>query len=174
MKTRILRILGLCLMSVVLATIAKAEGPKEGQWTMTMVTKMDNMPPAMAAAMKQMQNLPPEAMAAMKEAQAKSGVQMDFNAQGGATITVTQCVTNQNPLPKQMKDCQQTHETNGDTVTFHASCSHGGIQSESSGSMTYTGDSMQGQIKSHTQMPGGALDQTIDITGEYVGPCPQA
>ena len=38
------------MMSLLLVTAARAEGFKEGQWKMTMNTKMDNMPPEMANA----------------------------------------------------------------------------------------------------------------------------
>jgi len=171
MKKCAVVILGLFLIFVIYTKTANAQGLKEGQWSMSMVTKMENMPPQMAAAMQQMKNMPPQALAAMKQAQAKAGIQMTWDDQG-MTVTSKQCITNQNPIPMQQKGCQETHEINGGTVTFNVTCSQNGVQAESSGSMTYQGDSMNGTIKTHTQTPGTSMDQTMDITGQYLGPCP--
>ena len=60
-------ILGVVIIFTAFMTAARAEGFKEGKWAMTMVTKMENMPPEMAAAMKQMQNMPPEEQAMMQQ-----------------------------------------------------------------------------------------------------------
>jgi hypothetical protein len=166
-------VLGLMFVFI---TLGRAQGLKEGQWSMTMVTKMDNMSPQMVAAMKQMENMPPEAKAAMQQMQQKMGVSMSADGQG-VTITATHCITNQNPVPKYIKNkdmedrCQQTHEINGNTVTFHSNCNYNDTQIESSGNMTYSDGSMQGEIKSHQTRAGKTIDSTVDITGQYVGPC---
>ena len=166
-------VLGLML---VFMTIGRAQGLKEGQWSMTMVTKMDNMSPEMAAAMKQMENMPPEAKAMMQQMQQRMGVSMSADGQG-MTITTSHCITNQNPVPKYMKNkdmedrCQQTHEINGNTVIFHSTCNYNDTQIESNGNMTYSDDTMQGEIKSHQTHAGKTIDSTVDITGRYVGPC---
>jgi hypothetical protein len=92
----------------------------------------------------------------------------------GMAITVTQCITKQNPVPNHVKNpeyCQQTHDFNGNTVNFHMTCDRNNTQIESSGRMTYTGDSMQGEIKTHQVTSGKAMDSTVDITGQYLGPC---
>ena len=95
------------------------------------------------------------------------------------TVTITHCLTKQSPVPHFTKDdkmakyCQQTHNFQGNTVTFHTSCSHGDLQMDSTGSMTYTGDSMQGHVKSHQVEGGKPIDATINITGQYLGACDQ-
>src|SRR5580698_7811549 len=87
MKTSILIILGMfCLFMS--TQQAKADDFKEGKWTMTMVTHMNNESPEMAKAMQQMQNLPPQVQAMMKA----RGIQMSGNGQD-MTITVTHCLT---------------------------------------------------------------------------------
>jgi len=138
-------ILGVFLMCMA-AAAAKADDLKEGKWTMTMVTHMDNMPPEMAG----------------------NGQDMK--------ITATNCLSRQNPVPKFSRSanmdnyCQQTHDTHGNTVTFHMTCNHNDFQMESSGSMTYTGDTMQGHVKSHQAQAGGqSMDTSVDITGQYMG-----
>jgi len=83
-------------------------------------------------------------------------------------------LTKKNPIPshaKSMEDCKQTHEINGDTVSFQVTCDRNDFQMESSGTMTYSGDSMQGHIKSHQVRKGKAMDSSIDISGQYLGPC---
>ena len=56
---------------------------------------------------------------------------------------------------------------NGNTVNFHTTCKHDDMQMEATGNMTYTGDSMDGHIKSHESRAGKSMDSTIDITGKY-------
>jgi hypothetical protein len=150
----------------------KADDFKEGKWTMTMVTHMDRMSPEMAQAMQQMQNLPPQVQAMMQS----HHVQMGANGQD-MTITVTHCVTKQNPIPKYTKNakmdnyCQQSHDIQGNTVNFHVTCDHNDFQMESTGTMTYSGDSMQGHIKNHQVEHGQSMDSTISVTGQYQGAC---
>ena len=175
MQKYFLGTLSLLVMFIAFSVVAGAQESrfKEGKWSMTMVTKMENMSPDMAAAMKQMENMPPEAKAAMQQMQEKMGVQMSGNGQG-MTMTTTHCITKQHPVPNQtesMEGCQQTHEINGDTVNFHLTCDRSDFQMESTGSMTYTGDTMQGHIKSHQVRASRTMDSTIDVTGQYLGPC---
>jgi len=169
MKKFVLVMAVFCVLAVVFTVRATADGIKEGKWTMTMVTKMDGLPPEAAAAMKQMQNLPPEAAAMMQ----KMNVQVGAGPGGGISTTVTQCITNQNPVPKSKRteDCQETHDKNGNTVNFHVTCNKQDFQMDSTGNVTYTGDSMVGHIKSHETAKGRNMDATIDISGQYLGPC---
>lgn len=143
MKKGILVVGGIFMMMAVFITPARADF-KEGKWAMTMVTKMDtsNMPPQMAAML---------------------GNPM--------TITNTACVTHQNPVPKQHSGCQGTHQINGDTVTFNATCSSGSAVINSSGTFTYQGDSMNGHIQTSQSGGGRTINSTVDITGQYAGPC---
>ncbi len=151
---------------------AKAEDFKEGKWSMTMVTHMDTASPEMAQAVQQMQNLPPQVQAMMKA----RNIQINGNGQD-MTISVTHCLTKQNPVPNYTKNqkmdnyCQQTHDIQGNTVNFHMTCNHDNFQMESTGTMTYSGDNMQGHIKNHQVEGGQPIDSTINITGQYVGAC---
>lgn len=171
MRIRLSMVLGFFILSSLFMTAARAGGFKEGKWAMTMVMKMDNMSPQMAAEMQQMQNLPPQVQAMMKA----KGIQMGGNGQG-MTMSITQCLTNNNPIPKQNKaqtddHCQSTHEMDGNTVKFHSTCNYNNTQMESSGEMTYTGDSMTGHLKNHEVTGGNPTDSSIDISGQYQGPC---
>jgi Protein of unknown function (DUF3617) len=171
MKINISIILGLFLVCISVSP-AKADGFKAGKWSMTMVTHMDSMSPEMAQAMQQMQNMPPQVQAMMQA----HHVQMGANGQDMA-ITVTNCLTDQNPVPKYKNDakmnsyCQQTHDFQGNTVHFHMNCNHSNFQMDSSGSMTYEGDSVHGHIKSHEVEDGQPMDSSITITGQYLGAC---
>jgi hypothetical protein len=133
---------------------------------------MNNMSPEMEKAMSQMQNLPPQVQAMMKQ----RGIQMSGNGQD-MTVTVTHCLTKQNPVPHYTKDpnmanyCQQTHTMTGDTVNFTMNCNHNDFQMTSSGSMTYNGDTMAGNITSHESNSGHSMDSTISMTGQYLGAC---
>ena len=154
-----------------LATTANADGIKEGKWSMTMVTKMEGMAPEMADAMKEMENMPAEAKA-MMQGMPGMNFQMGGDAQG-ITTTVTQCVSNKNPVPENnaAENCQQTHEIDGSTVNFHVTCDGKHEQTDSTGRVTYAGDSMEGEIKSHQKSDGQSTDAVIQITGKYLGPC---
>ena len=112
--------------------------------------------------------MPPEARAMM----GNMGVQMGGNAQG-MTTTTTQCITNQNPVPnaKTSENCQETHEMNGNTINFHVTCNGSDTQMDSTGQVTYNGDSMEGQVKSHQVEHGQSMDASIQITGRYLGSC---
>ena len=172
MKNSVLVTIWFLVLCVGYVSTVKAEGIKEGQWSMMMVTKMEGMPPEAAKAMKEMENMPPEVAAMMQKMSGKMGMQVSGGAQGLST-TVTQCITNQNPVPdaKMPKNCKQTHSMNGHTVDFHVTCNSPDMQMDSTGHVTYTGDSMAGQINSHEISKGKSTDVTIDISGKYLGPC---
>ena len=146
----------------------RAQGIKEGKWSMTMVTKMEGMDQESAEAMKDMENMSPEEKAMMQQMMGGMNIQMKGNS-SGITTTVSQCISNQNPVPDMSsgKDCQETHTIDGNTVNFEVVCSDG----KSSGQVTYQEDSMNGVIKSHEMVEGKETDVTIEIKGQYEGPC---
>jgi hypothetical protein len=158
----------LALMGICFA----AEGPtfKEGKWSITTVIKMDGnsaQAAEMQKAMKEMENMPPAAREMMKKMQGSGG---------GMKTTNTQCISNNNPVPnmnagKDKNSCQQTHDVRGNTVTFHSVCKEPDGQVEVNGEMTFTGDTMKGTIKSHQLRKGEAVDTTIEMSGNYLGPC---
>lgn len=171
--------LGIVVLALVGICFA-ADGPqfKEGKWTITTVLKMggnSGQAAEMEKAMKELENLPPAAREMMKKMQ---GGQMSMGTQGGGLkTTITQCITNKNPVPKMNKGkdasaCEETHDIKGNTVTFHSICKEKDGQVEVNGKMTYTGDTMEGQMKSHqVNKEGQATDATIDLSGKYIGPC---
>lgn len=143
---------------------------------MTMVSHMDNLPPEMAKAIQQMQDMPPEVQAQAQAAMKADNVQVSESGHD-TTITVIQCLTKENPVlhnsqnDKNDKYCQHTHHFQGNTVTFHTTCSNDNLQFDSSGSTTFTGDTMHGSVKSHHVEGGKPIDATINITGKYLGAC---
>jgi hypothetical protein len=149
MKKFVLGALGFLVMGLIFTAVAsEEEGLKEGKWTMTMVTKMEG--------------LPPEAAAAMAQAGAP-----------GMTTTVTQCITHENAIPntKMPPECEQTVQRNGNTFNYHITCNKPDNQMEQTGEVTYSGDTMQGLVKSHQTNAGSSMDMTIQISGQYIGPC---
>lgn len=164
--------LGASIAVVVFAYTARAaQGIKEGQWSMTMVIQADGMGDEAANAMKEMENMPPEQRAMMQ--QMMGGMNMGARGQGmGMTMKSSQCITNDHPVPQrdEQKDCQETHSIKGNTVQFDVVCS----DSTSSGQVTYKNDSMNGTIKTTQTEHGKATNATINISGQYEGPCAQA
>jgi hypothetical protein len=146
----------------------RAQGIKEGKWTMTMVTKMGEMDQESADAMKEMEKMSPEEQAMMKQMMGGMNVQMGGKS-AGVTTTVSQCISDQDPVPDMSsgEDCQETHTIAGNTVHFEEVCS----DSKSTGQVTYGEETMSGVIKSQQMVDGKVSDVTIEISGQYVGPC---
>ncbi len=189
LQTAILLMTG--VVFITLTAIAE-ESLKEGKWEMTMVSKMDNLPPELANAMNQLQgqldyhngkmtattpfssspvNLPiPKNNPA---AAAQADYHMVTNNQG-MTITSTSCVTNNNPIPdtKTPPGCAPPEiQRNGNTIDYHGVCHNKNFEVDSTGHITYTGNTMQGLIKTRQTVQGRNMDSTIQITGKYIGPC---
>ena len=154
--------------SIVFVVGLRAQSIKEGKWSMTMVTKMGGMDQQSAESMKEMENMSPEEKAMMQQMMGGMNIQMNSNG-AGMTTTVSQCISSQDPVPntKRDEDCQETHTMDGNTVNFEVVCK----DSKSTGQVTYKEDSMSGVIKSHQTADGQPTDVTIDIKGQYVGPC---
>ncbi len=150
------------ILTVVFIQEARAEGIKEGKWSITVVTKVQGMEGQAAEAAKAMEDMSPEEKAMMQ--QMMGGMGMNAN---GITTTITKCVTNENPVPETEENCHETHSINGNTVNFETICD----DSKSTGQVTYEGDSMRGTINSHATIGGQETDSTIEISGQYVGPC---
>ena len=164
--------LGASIAVVVFTYTARAaQEIKEGQWSMTMVIQADGMGDEAAKAMKEMEQMSPEDRAMMH--QMMGGMHIAARGQGmGITMKSSQCITNDNPVPKrdEQNDCQETHSINGNTVQFDVVCP----DSTSNGQVTYQNDSMKGTIKTTQTERGKATDVTMDISGQYEGPCTQA
>ena len=164
-------ILAMGVVSVGVVTFViglRAQGIKEGKWSMTMVTKMEGMEQDSAAAMKEMENMSPEDKAMMQQMMGNMNIKMNGNS-AGITTTITKCVSNQNPVPdmNNSEGCKETHSMDGNTVSFEVVCK----ESTSTGQVTYKDDSMEGVVKSHQMVDGKETNATIEISGKYVGPC---
>ena len=150
----------------------RAQSIQEGKWSMTTTIRMEGMDDEAAQAMAEMENMTPEEKAMMESMM--GGMKFGGAPGGGAgmTITNTQCVTNDNPVPEgeDEEDCQKTHTTNGNAVHFEVVCD----DSHSTGDITYEDDTMTGTIQSTTTESGTEETVTIDISGQYVGPCEDA
>jgi hypothetical protein len=156
-----------------LASVASADGIKEGQWSMTTVIHMEGMDNQEAEAMKEMENMSPEEKALMQKMMGSMGMKMGGAGGGmGMSTTTTQCISNDDPVPdaNNEENCKQTHTMNGNTVNFEVVCA----KSHSTGKVTYKNDSMKGTIQSTSTENGQEKNVTLDISGEYVGPCGQA
>ena len=166
----ILSTFAMCVMAAVFAIGVRAEGVKAGQWSMTMVTKMEGMSEEMNEAMKEMENMSAEEKAMMQKMMGNMNVQMGAGSQG-ITTTITQCVSNDHPVPtmENDEDCEETHTIDGNTVKFEMACK----SSKSTGEVTYNNDAMEGQIQSQQIENGKEVNATIELSGQYLGPCPQ-
>ena len=153
---------------LVLAGGAHAAGIKEGKWSMTTTIQMDGMDAQAAQAMQDMENLPPDQQAMMQ--QMMGGMKIGGPVGGrGMSTTRTQCITNDHPVPEANNEngCQQTHAIKGNAVNFEVVCEN----SRSTGQVTYHNDSMNGTITSTQTEHGQPTTTTINISGQYVGPC---
>ena len=169
MKKIILTAVMLFAGIVIFSAGANAQGIKEGKWSMTMVTKMEGaQSEEMAQAMKEMENMSAEDKAMMQQMMGGMNIQMGAGG-AGMTTTITQCLTNENPVPENntKENCRETHSMEGSTVKFEEVCD----DSKSTGEVTYDNDSMQGMIKSEQTENGQVTNAAIELTGQYVGPC---
>ena len=155
---------------------ARAEGIKAGKWSITSSYKTGDIPPEYAANLKMMENMTPEMKQmmdkTMKEVFKKRGMElqsMDFQSM---SMTIAQCLTQQAPIPFSMSEyCQETHEINGNVVHFKMTCGNSQTASETTGSLTFNGDVMEGEMISDARFMNQALHSISKISGQYVGPC---
>ena len=143
-----------------------AQGIKEGKWSMSMTMQGGGMDETAAQAQREMERMSPDERAMMERMMGG----MKFGPAGqGMTITSSQCLTNDNPIPTREEDrkCQQTHTVKGNTVTFKTVCP----KSTSEGKITYKGDAMNGTITTTETKRGQTTTTTMDISGRYEGPC---
>ncbi len=155
-----------------LMSAAGAEGIKEGQWSMTTAIHMEGADTQSAKAMKEMENMSPEDKAMIQQMMGGMGVKMGAPGGGmGMTTTIKQCLTNDDPVPEanNEKNCKQTHTMRGNAVNFEVVCDN----SRSTGEVTYNNGSMTGTIHSTSSEKGRPQNVTMDIRGEYIGPCDQ-
>jgi len=99
-------------------------------------------------------------------------IKMDL-PMGPGPMKQTQCVTQKDLVPRPPQaNCKTTaSKVSGDTATWTAQCKQGDMTMESSGTVTYRADSMQGNIKTSMNMGGRTHTTTSTISGRRLGPC---
>ena len=152
--------------TVIFAISVSAAGIKEGTWSMSMTIQAGGVGDEAAQAKKEMDKMSPEDRAMMQQMMGNMGMGMSGQ---GMTMNTSQCMTNDNPVPRRddEKDCQETHSITGNSVHFDVVCK----DSTSSGEVTYHNDSMTGHITSTRREHGRETTSTIDLHGQYEGPC---
>ena len=89
--------------------------------------------------------------------------------------TITQCMTEQDPVPHTSagaNGCKITNmTTEGDTVKYTLVCEQQGMQSESNGEMTYKGETFYGTTQTKMGPSGGGMTITTKINAKRIGKC---
>ena len=90
-------------------------------------------------------------------------------------VTITQCLTQQDPVPDQTAGNQQCRitdmKTRGNTVTWEMTCDQQGQKMKANGEMTYLGDKFQGTITTEMGPQAGNMVMTTHVSGRRIGPC---
>ena len=153
--------------AVIFAISVSAAGIKEGKWSMSMTIQAEGMGNEAAQAMRETENMSADQLAMMQRMMGNMGIGMSGQ---GMTINTSQCMTNDNPVPRRSDDspkCQEKHTQKGNTVHFEITCP----DSTSTGQVVYQNESMQGTIKTTKTEHGRSTDTTLNISGQYQGPC---
>jgi hypothetical protein len=107
--------------------------------------------------------------------QITSKVNMPGMPGGMPPQTITQCMTEQDPVPHTSagaNGCKITNmTTEGDTVKYTLVCEQQGMQSESSGEMTYKGETFYGTTQTKMGPSGGGMTITTKINAKRIGKC---
>ena len=92
-----------------------------------------------------------------------------------APVTVTQCLTKQDPVPNQSTASQQCNiinmKTEGKTVTWKMECTQQGQKMQGSGKMAYYGDRFEGTINTKMGPQSGNMTITTVVNGKRIGAC---
>lgn len=90
-------------------------------------------------------------------------------------VTVTQCLTSQDPLPNQSTAGQQCNiidmKTEDKTMTWDMECIQHGQKMHSTGKMVYYGDRFEGTTKTKMGPQSGNMTITTVINGKRIGAC---
>ena len=88
--------------------------------------------------------------------------------------TITQCITKEDPVPKQdessnckIKNMKQT----GNSVSWDMECDQQGQKMTSSGEMSYSGDTFKGTVTAKMGAQAGNMTMTMKMTGKRIGGC---
>lgn len=89
--------------------------------------------------------------------------------------TMTQCLTEQKPVPDSSasaQGCKITEmKTKGNTVTYTMECNQQGMKTISTGEMTYNGDSFEGTTQTSMGSAAGGMTVTTVVKGKRIGNC---
>jgi len=89
--------------------------------------------------------------------------------------TMTQCITEQDPVPvgsANAQGCKITDmKTKGNTVTYTMECEQQGMKTKTTGQMTYKGDTFEGTSKTEMGPAAGGMTVTTKISGKRIGKC---
>jgi hypothetical protein len=89
--------------------------------------------------------------------------------------TMTQCLTDQNPVPDSSPDaqgCKMTDmRTTGNTVTYTIDCNQQGVEAKITGDMTYKGDSFEGTTLTDMGPETGGMTIMTVVKGKRIGKC---
>ncbi len=92
-----------------------------------------------------------------------------------APVTVTQCLTQQDPVPNQSTAGQQCNiidmKTEGKTVSWKMECTQRGQKMQSTGKMVYYGDHFEGTTNTMLGPQSGNMTITTVINGKRIGAC---
>ena len=90
--------------------------------------------------------------------------------------TLRQCITKSDPVPRNKDknyDCKTTgQKINGNTVSYTVECKGKDGVMQTSGTTTYTDNSMNGATTTNFKMKGQpAMQMASKIKGKYIGAC---
>ena len=90
-------------------------------------------------------------------------------------VSFSQCLTKEDMVPQKAEpdqNCKITKQkTSGNTVTWSMKCT-GEAPMESTGKITYSGNSFQGSMEMTINNPGmGPMHMTQKMSGKRLGPC---
>lgn len=103
-----------------------------------------------------------------------SNVEMPGMPTTMAPVTVTQCLTKQDPVPSKSAggDCRvMDMKQSGNTITWTMECDQQGNTMKSTGKMTYAGDKFEGTIKTSMGPQAGNMEITTKMSGKRIGTC---
>lgn len=90
-------------------------------------------------------------------------------------VTVTQCMSQQDPVPDQSTGGQQCNikdmKTEGKTVTWKMECAQQGQKMQGSGKMVYYGNRFEGTVNTVMGPQSGNMTITTVISGKRIGAC---
>ena len=104
-----------------------------------------------------------------------SKVEMSGMPGGVPPQTITQCLTENNPVPdgsSSAQGCKITEkDIKGNTVTYTMECEQQGMKMKSTGKMVYKGKSFEGTNTIKMGPEAGGMTVTTKITGNWIGKC---